>query len=45
VFSIDNEVISPPVSIGRENPMPRCSRIEIDVDYTRNDVETDGFDM
>jgi hypothetical protein len=27
------------------NPMPRCSCIEIDVDYTRNDVETDVFDM
>jgi hypothetical protein len=27
------------------NPTPRCSRIEIDVDYTRNDVETDIFDM
>jgi hypothetical protein len=27
------------------NPTPRCSRIEIDVDYTRNDVETDIFDI
>jgi hypothetical protein len=35
--------------VGREfslvNPTWRCSGIEIDVDYTRNDVETDVFDM
>jgi hypothetical protein len=31
--------------VSQVNPMPRCSRIEIDVDYTRNDVKTDVFDM